>query len=191
MKDFMFNCYQTEPEHYSSEDLSANIIPSNMDCGNSFSDQEFHQDISQEMTDMDCSIVILKDTELTNYNQLNHTSPADLHYDQHFRTNDPMDTIDDTVSELDTMSEYNSPYTCKQSRIPRIQRSNSLMAFKRKCSLQSLPHHSSRRSSISSRRSSTLSIDERPPWNYGAGGTPYQKLYPFGKRKISVDNYYD
>ena len=98
----------------------------------------------------------------------------------------------DCVSELDcSMSEYNSPISRKHSRIPRINRSNSLMSFKRRCSLQSLPHHSSRRSSISSRRSSTLSIDERPPWNYGAGGTPYQKMYPFGKKRLSVDNYYD
>ena len=102
----------------------------------------------------------------------------------------------DTVSELDTMSEYNSPVgRATPSRIPRIQRSNSLMSFKRRCSLQSLPVSasiSSRRSSISSRRSSTMSIDERQPWNYGAGGTPYQKLYPFGKpKRLSVDNYYD
>ena len=102
----------------------------------------------------------------------------------------------DSVSELDTMSEYNSPVSrATPSRIPRIQRSNSLMSFKRRCSLQSLPASasiSSRRSSISSRRSSTMSIDERQPWNYGAGGTPYQKLYPFGKpKRLSVDNYYD
>ena len=97
----------------------------------------------------------------------------------------------DTVSELDTMSEYNSPYS-RHSRIPRINRSNSCMSFKRRCSLQSLPQNSSRRSSISSRRSSMLSIDERLPWNYGAGGSPYQKLFPFGKRKrLSVDNYYN
>ena len=103
----------------------------------------------------------------------------------------------DSVSELDTMSEYNSPVSrATPSRIPRIQRSNSLMSFRRRCSLQSLPVSasiSSRRSSISSRRSSTLSVDtERQPWNYGAGGTPYQKLYPFGKpKRLSVDNYYD
>ena len=102
----------------------------------------------------------------------------------------------DSVSELDTMSEYNSPVSrATPSRIPRIQRSNSLMSFKRRCSLQSLPVSasiSSRRSSISSRRSSTMSVDERQPWNYGAGGTPYQKLYPFGKpKRLSVDNYYD
>ena len=104
----------------------------------------------------------------------------------------------DTVSELDTMSEYNSPaYRATPSRIPRssalVQRSNSLMSFRRRCSLQSLPatHSSSRRSSVSSRRSSNISIDERLPWNYGAGGSPYQKLYPFGKKRLSVDNYYD
>ena len=113
----------------------------------------------------------------------------------------------DTVSELDmldTASEYAAPYTplsmsakVTGSRIPRITRSNSLMSFKnRRCSLQSLPlshaHHCSRRSSVSSRRSSTISIDERLPWNYGAGGSQYQKMYPFGKRKrLSVDNYYD
>ena len=122
-------------------------------------------------------------------------SPPDLEFDP--RLPGPVDYADsDTVSELDTMSEYNSPVSrATPSRIPRIQRSNSLMSFKRRCSLQSLPVSasiSSRRSSISSRRSSTMSIDERQPWNYGAGGTPYQKLYPFGKpKRLSVDNYYD
>ena len=114
-----------------------------------------------------------------------------VEFDKSFNIEDLNSFDDDTVSEMDTMSEYNSPYS-KHSRIPRINRSNSCMSFKRRCSLQSLPHNSSRRSSISSRRSSTLSIDERPPWNYGAGGSPYQKLYPFGKRKrLSVDNYYN
>lgn len=112
-------------------------------------------------------------------------------FDKSFNIEDLNHFESDTVSELDTMSEYNSPYS-RHSRIPRINRSNSCMSFKRRCSLQSLPQNSSRRSSISSRRSSTLSIDERPPWNYGAGGSPYQKLFPFGKRKrLSVDNYYN
>ena len=115
-----------------------------------------------------------------------------VEFDKSFNIDDLNQFEADTVSELDTRSEYNSPYSKLSSRIPRINRSNSCMSFKRRCSLQSLPHNSSRRSSISSRRSSTLSIDERPPWNYGAGGSPYQKLYPFGKRKrLSVDNYYN
>ena len=114
-----------------------------------------------------------------------------VEFDKSFNIEDLNNFESDTVSELDTMSEYNSPYS-RHSRIPRINRSNSCMSFKRRCSLQSLPQNSSRRSSISSRRSSTLSIDERPPWNYGAGGSPYQKLFPFGKRKrLSVDNYYN
>ena len=37
-----------------------------------------------------------------------------------------------------------------------------------------------------SRRVTVSDIDSRKPWNYGAGGTKYQKLlYPFGKRKRS------
>ena len=120
-----------------------------------------------------------------------NTVPSSENYGGEEFCEDDLDESD-CVSELDcTMSEYNSPISRKHSRIPRINRSNSLMSFKRRCSLQSLPHHSSRRSSISSRRSSTLSIDERPPWNYGAGGTPYQKMYPYGKKRLSVDNYYD
>ena len=140
--------------------------------------------VNMDDQDLNNSIIIsIEDPDSNELNNHNLTAPAAM-----IHNNDDLDT----VSELDTMSEYNSPYS-KPTRIPRITRSNSCLAFKRRCSLQSLPHHSSRRSSISSRRSSTMSIDERPPWNYGAGGTQYQKLlYPFGKRKrLSVDNYYD
>ena len=178
---------------------SSKLIPRNPDCRN-----DEHNSNNNSLIEKNSNNIFhhqIPITEMLNEKQLEVDSNtntmlyADTHAvlceQQEFTSEDLNHFESDAVSELDTMSEYNSPVSRKHSRIPRINRSNSLMSFKRRCSLQSLPHHSSRRSSISSRRSSTLSIDERPPWNYGAGGTPYQKLYPFGKKRLSVDNYYD
>merc|ERR1719369_2631724 len=40
---------------------------------------------------------------------------------------------------------------------------------------------------ITRRRATVTGSDHRKPWNYGAGGTEYQKLlYPFGKRKSII-----
>ena len=188
----------------STDSISSKLIPGNPDCRN---DKDEHINSNNNTLNKKNSNNIFHHqiplSEMLNDKGMNVDTNSDMfdpsqHIDvlceqQEFTSEDLNNFESDAVSELDTMSEYNSPFNSKHSRIPRITRSNSLMSFKRRCSLQSLPHHSSRRSSISSRRSSTVSIDERPPWNYGAGGTQYQKLlYPFGKRKrLSVDNYYD
>ena len=195
--------YQREKGETNTDSISSKLIPRNPDCRN---DQDEHNSNNNSLIKKNSNNIfhhqiqlaeMLNEKELeveTNNSNMLYPGRHDVLCEQQEFTSEDLNHFEsDAVSELDTMSEYNSPYNSKHSRIPRITRSNSLMSFKRRCSLQSLPHHSSRRSSISSRRSSTMSIDERPPWNYGAGGTQYQKLlYPFGKRKrLSVDNYYD
>ena len=191
LKDTEASVIDSEPLHDVDENDGEHEIESSvMDDFTSTEDEKENQTMNDPVrNEATLSTPLVYVNEDVYAETLENDEPVE--FDKSFNIEDLNKFESDTVSELDTMSEYNSPYS-RHSRIPRINRSNSCMSFKRRCSLQSLPQNSSRRSSISSRRSSMLSIDERLPWNYGAGGSPYQKLYPFGKRKrLSVDNYYD
>ena len=121
--------------------------------------------------------------------QRNNDQPTHMDKLKESSSDDPLelieDELDDTIDWTDLKSYKTSQYKAWSDCNSVCSTSSSLME-RSACDSEGnfRRRFSERRKSSQLTRRATVTEFDRKPWNYGAGGSQYQKLlYPFGKNK--------
>jgi len=160
----------------------------NMSTGNEFATKDSLSGVQRDIEETEVIDNETVDPNLTNDGNIlaSRSSVNCITPEMHETSSVEEDFIADLIAEAESSDELDisldrprpevSHSLCSTplSWVPRTPQSEG--GWRRRCS--------ERRRSLQLTRRASVSLLERPPWNYGAGGSQYQKLlYPFGKKK--------